>query len=247
MFYISDEPFAAREDIEKQMIALCDAVHEGAPKMKIYCSTWRYVPQWVGKLDIWGVGAQGQASEDEIALLKKGGAEIITTTDGQFVLDNPYNALERLLPLYCYKYGFKGYEFWGCDWYTLNPLKWGIHLDIPQSDTPGKHYRVRYPNGDGYIFYPGKLIGQKEPFASVRMESHRDGVEDYEYFVLLEKLAKQKGDKAALDALERIKKMAFIPNAGGRNAPMLLPNPEEYTKLRREIARHIERLQSDKQ
>lgn len=247
MFYISDEPFAAREDIEKQMIALCDAVHEGAPKMKIYCSTWRYVPQWVGKLDIWGVGAQGQASEDEIALLKKGGAEIITTTDGQFVLDNPYNALERLLPLYCYKYGFKGYEFWGADWYTLNPLKWGIHLDIPQSDTPGKHYRVRYPNGDGYIFYPGKLIGQKEPFASVRMESHRDGVEDYEYFVLLEKLAKQKGDKAALDALERIKKMAFIPNAGGRNAPMLLPNPEEYTKLRREIARHIERLKSDKQ
>ena len=139
MFYISDEPFAAREDIEKQMIALCDAVHEGAPKMKIYCSTWRYVPQWVGKLDIWGVGAQGQASEDEIALLKKGGSEIITSTDGQFVLDNPYNALER------------------------------------------------------------------------------------------------------------IKKMAFIPNAGGRNAPMLLPNPEEYTKLRREIARHIERLNADKQ
>lgn len=78
------------------------------------------------------------------------------------------------------------------------------------------------------------------------MESHRDGVEDYEYFVILEKLAKQKGDKAALDALERIKKMAFIPNAGGRNAPMLLPNPEEYTKLRREIAHQIERLKSNK-
>ena len=105
---------------------------------------------------------------------------------------------------------------------------------------------MRYPNGDGYIFYPGKLIGQKEPFSSVRMESHRDGVEDYEYFVILEKLAKQKGDKAALDALERIKKMAFIPNAGGRNAPMLLPEPEKYTELRREIARQIERLKSDK-
>lgn len=246
MFYISDEPFAARKDIEKQMTALCDAVHEGAPKMKIYCSTWRYVPQWAGKLDIWGVGAQGQASEEEIGLLKKGGAEIITTTDGQFVLDNPYNALERLLPLYCYKYGFKGYEFWGADWYTLNPLKWGIHLDIPQSDTPGKHYRVRYPNGDGYIFYPGKLVGQKEPFSSVRMESHRDGVEDYEYFTILENLAREKNDKAAFDALERVKKMAFIPNAGGRNAPMLLPNPEEYTKLRREIARHIERLKSER-
>ena len=246
MYYISDEPFASRINIEKQMIALCDAIHEGAPKMKIYCSTWKYVPKWVGKLDIWGVGAQGQASENEIKLLKDSGADIITTTDGHFVLDNPYNALERLMPLYCYKYGFKGYEFWGADWYTLNPLKWGIHLDIPQSDTPGKHYRVRYPNGDGYIFYPGKLIGQKEPFASVRMESHRDGVEDYEYFVILEKLAKQKGDKAALDALERIKKMAFIPNAGGRNAPILLPNPEEYTKLRREIAHQIERLKSNK-
>lgn len=115
-------------------------------------------------------------------------------------------------------------------------------MDIPQSDTPGKHYRVRYPNGDGYIFYPGKLIGQTQPFSSVRMESHRDGVEDYEYFVMLEKLAKAKNDKPALDTLERIKEMAFIPNAGGRNAVMLLPNPEEYTKLRAEIARHIERL-----
>ena len=27
---------------------------------------------------------------------------------------------------------------------------------------------------------------------------------------------------------------------------MLLPNPEEYTKLRREIARQIERLKSNK-
>ena len=242
MFYISDEPFANLKNIEKQMIALCDAIHEGAPKIKIYCSTWYYVPQWLGKLNIWGVGAQGQASVDDIETIKKSGAEIITTTDGQFVLDNPYNALERLLPLYCYKYGFKGYEFWGADWYTVTPLKWGLHMDIPQSDTPGKHYRVRYPNGDGYIFYPGKLIGQTQPFSSVRMESHRDGVEDYEYFVMLEKLAKAKNDKPALDTLERIKEMAFIPNAGGRNAVMLLPNPEEYTKLRAEIARHIERL-----
>ena len=114
MYYISDEPFAWHPNIIKQMIALCDAIHEGAPKMKIYCSTWKYVPKWVGKLDIWGVGAQGQASENEIKLLKDSGADIITTTDGHFVLDNPYNALERLMPLYCYKYGFvskSGFKF----------------------------------------------------------------------------------------------------------------------------------------
>ena len=244
MFYISDEPFAKRQDIEKQMIALCDMIHEGAPKIKIYCSTWYYVPQWDGKLDIWGIGAQGQTSEDDIQTIHKLGADIITTTDGQFVLDNPYNALERLLPLYCYKYGFRGYEFWGADWYTLNPLKWGIHRDIPQSDTPGKHYRVRYPNGDGYIFYPGQLVGVDKPFSSLRMESHRDGVEDFEYYKILDKLAKKYNDKPALETLERLKSFAFIPNAGGRNAVMLLPDPIAYSRIRNEIAMHIERLNS---
>ena len=37
------------------------------------------------------------------------------------------NALERLLPLYSWKHGLKGYEYWGTDWYTHNPFEWGIH------------------------------------------------------------------------------------------------------------------------
>ena len=241
IYYVSDEPFAKRPHILKQMSAICDALHEGAPKIKIYASTWYYVPEWIGKIDIWGIGAQGQISEEDIKKIKDAGHEILTTTDGQFVLDNPYNALERILPLYCYKYGFIGYEFWGADWYTLNPLKWGIHRDIAQSDTPGKHYRVRYPNGDGYICYPGSFIGQENPFSSLRLESHRDGVEDYELLVMLDTLVKSRPDTLATKTLENIKKLAYIPNAG-RDAVLLLPNPTRYTALRSEIIRHIERL-----
>ena len=103
--------------------------------------------------------------------------------------------------------------------------------------------RNRFPHGDGYFIYSGEVIGRKEIFSSVRMEVVRDGQEDYEYFILLEKLAKEKNDKLALATLEKVKSYAVYPNPGARNSTELLPNPDAYTiELRNEIASHIERL-----
>ena len=36
-------------------------------------------------------------------------------------------------------------------------------------------------NGDGYLFYPGAKYGADYPFASMRLEAIRDGLEEYEY------------------------------------------------------------------
>lgn len=75
------------------------------------------------------------------------------------------------------------------------------------------------------------------------MESVRDGQEDFEYFLILEKLAKELGDKDALATLEKVRSYAVYPNPGARNSTELLPNPDAYTiDLREEIAAHIERL-----
>ena len=42
-------------------------------------------------------------------------------------------------------------------------------------------------NGEGMLFYPGEDAGIDGPIASIRLKNLRDGMEDYEYFTLLEK------------------------------------------------------------
>lgn len=44
-------------------------------------------------------------------------------------------------------------------------------------------------NGEGYLMYPGTPCGIDGPIASMRLKNIRDGMNDYEYFVILEKLA----------------------------------------------------------
>lgn len=54
-------------------------------------------------------------------------------------------------------------------------------------------------NGDGALFYPGNDAGIDGPVASLRLKALRDGMEDYEYFALLEKL----GEKAVVEEIVR--------------------------------------------
>ena len=242
LLYVADEPHERTAGIKEQMIALCDMFHEAWPTVKIYSSTWHYVPEWLGKLDVWGIGVQGQVTPEQFKTMKDAGAEFLITTDGQMCVDTPYNAIERLLPLYSWKHGLKGYEYWGADWFTHNPFEWGIHSVHFESDKPGHVFRVRYPNADGYIVYPGKRIGLKGIVGSIRLEALRDGVEDYGYYTLLEKLANEKNDAEAKKILEDVKALVFIPNAGGRKSEHLLPEPERLTYLRWQIGEAITRL-----
>ena len=241
LLYVADEPHENVPGIKEQMIALCDMFHEAWPTVKIYSSTWRYVPEWLDKIDVWGIGVQGQVTPEQFKIMKDAGAEFLITTDGQMCVDTPYNAIERLLPLYAWKHGLLGYEYWGADWYTHNPVQWGIHTVHFESDRPGHTFRVRYPNADGYVVYPDDQLN-KPVKSSVRLEAIRDGVEDYAYYTLLEKLANEKDDADAKKLLEDVKAMVFIPNAGGRKSEHLLPQPERLSELRRQVGEAIARL-----
>lgn len=243
MFYMSDEPYAYRPGITEQMIALCDMVHEAVPELPIYVSSWSYTPAWRDKINLWGIGAQGQASIADIAEIKAHD-DILITTDGQFCIDTPYNALERLMPLFCHVYGFRGYEFWGVDWHMRNPFKWAFHRDRISNVLPGQYRRNRFPNGDGYFIYPGNMIGYPGIVSSVRLEAIRDGMEDYEYFTMLKALAEKTGDSDAKAVLAKARVLTPIPNAGGRKAEQLLPDPAALSALRLEAAAHIARLQT---
>ncbi len=90
-------------------------------------------------------------------------------------------------------------------------LYWAVNIFEPPTQRGEKlHFREDIPPGDGLLVYPGELFGAKGPAASVRLERWRDGFEDYERLVLVEKKA---GREAALALL----------------AP-IYQGPERYTK-----------------
>ena len=247
VLYISDEPFDRQEHIRHQMRALCDMIHEVDPEIPIYSSTWHHVPDWDGYLDVWGIGHYGVVSPEKMARLRADGARIWFTTDGQMCTDTPYCAVERLLPHYCFQYGAEAYEFWGVSWYTYDPYRFGWHAFIHQSGEPGQSTWVRYPNGDGFLLYPGQPIGHDGPVSSIRLEQAREGVEDYEYLRLLGdrmEAAKRAGQATtrAEQAWNAARELVQIPNAGGYTSTRILPRPERLEEVRRLVAEAIESL-----
>jgi hypothetical protein len=241
--YISDEPYNSKPEVLAQMKALCDMIHEVDPKIPIYCSNWTPQEQWEGYLDIWGAGHYGGFPVDTIKKLQARGDTIWWTTDGQMCTDTPYCGVERLLPHYAFKYGVKAYEFWGIDWLTYNPYEFGWHAYISQSGEPGKTTWVRYPNGDGFLAYPGKPVGHDGAVTSVRLEQAREGMEDYEYLCLLKQAAgRGEGGAAVEAALAQAEKLVDIPNAGGRYSTKILPDPDEVLVLKEQMGKAIEGL-----
>ncbi len=57
-------------------------IHEVDPKIPIYSSTWKHVPDWDGYLDVWGIGHQGLVSPEKMEEIRRSGGRIWFTTDG---------------------------------------------------------------------------------------------------------------------------------------------------------------------
>ncbi len=245
VLYISDEPYFQDPKMIKQMKALCDMVHEVDPNIPTYASTWNYVPEWLGYVDIWGVGIHGSTTPEQMQTIRDAGGRLRYTVDGHFCIDTPTCGTERLLPYFCFKYDVEAYEFWGFAWLTYNPYRFGWHSYIQQSTTPGESEWIRYPNGDGFLIYPGALIGLDGPVTTIRAEQAREGMEDYEYLYLLQQLidaAHAAGrDASAMEAaLNMAKDLVHIPNAGGRYSTQLLPDPDRVLEVREVVAAAIE-------
>jgi hypothetical protein len=237
------------------MKALCDMIHEVDRKIPIYMSTWWYRPEWEGYIDIWGLGFNGEGdyghyvTSEDMQQITRSGGRIWYTTDGNFCTETPYLAVERLLPWFGYKYGAEAYEFWGVNWLTYNPYKYGWHSYIFESQAPGEESWKRYPNGDGFIIYPGKPIGEDGLIGSIRLKQVREGAEDYEYLSMLGNLIKKADPSnpaltAARQALQQALDIVSIPCAMGRYSTKLLKCPEDLTEAREKVAKSIEALSS---
>ena len=147
-----------------------------------------------------------------------------------------------------FKYGVEAYEFWGFAWLTYDPFRFGWHSYIHQTSEPGNSYWIRYPNGDGFLLYPGAAIGWQGIVSSVRFEQAREGAEDYGYLYLLRQLI-AKADAAGRDVtaarqtLTEAGQLVDIPNDGGRYSTKILPDPHKVYEVRQTLAAAIESLQ----
>ncbi|MDH7568175.1 MAG: DUF4091 domain-containing protein, partial [Armatimonadota bacterium] len=240
LYYISDEPHFAHPFVVEQMQRLCALAHEVDPSLPIYSSTWRHCPQWDDSLDVWGVGQYGCFPVEQMKRLQQRGKKMLFTCDGQMATDTPYLATERLLPYYCFKYDVIGFEFWGVSWWTYDPWERGWHTFIRQSNDGKEFYWTRYPNGDGYLTYPGARVGVQGPVSTIRLEQVREGLEDYEALALLSAraaAARRAGKPAAAaeHALALARNLVSIPNAGGLRSTEILPDPDRVPTVRRAV------------
>lgn len=248
VLYISDEPFYSKPEIIAQMKALCDMIHEVDPEIPIYSSTWVLVPEWLNYINVWGIGHYGGVGEEGLKKIHDAGGRIWWTTDGQMCLDTPLCATERLLPYACVARGAELYEFWGASWYTCDPFESASHLYIPQSDQPGVHYFVRYPNGDGYIFYPGDLIARPgEIIESIRSVQATEGIEDAGWLVGLQQAIEklEPGSKERNHAeivLNRALNYLPLTCGSGRYSTRYMPDPKEFEQIRNAVGRELEAL-----
>ncbi len=207
--YMLDEP--NDPEAYERVRSLGALVHEAAPRLRRlvveqpYCEN----PAWGaldGAIDLWcplfgfihepsvrRVQAQGNAVWSYTALVQSAPPyhPEFDTVKGDnppyWQIDFPVTAY-RIAPWLNRRYGVTGLLYWSC-------VYWGSPDRNPWDD-PG--FRIRW-NGDGFLFYPGDDAGIEGPVASIRLKNLRDGMEDFEYFVLLE----QRGGREVVEELVR--------------------------------------------
>lgn len=236
--YMLDEPNdkGAYERV-RQLGAL---VHEAEPRLRrlVVEQPYSQNPQW-GKIDeavdIW-CPLFGFIHQPSIRRVQRQGDEVWSYTalcqkapsyhpDYERVRndDPPYWQIDfpvmsyRIAPWLNRRYGVTGLLYWTtvC-WTSPERNPW---------DDPG--FRVRY-NGEGALFYPGEDAGINGPVASIRLKNLRDGMEDYEYFAILE----QRGGREVAEEIAR----SAVPTWGTWKPAS---GGHELLRLRKRLAEEI--------
>jgi hypothetical protein len=160
-----------------------------------------------------------------------------------FFIDYP--AIDpRILFWMSWKYRVPGFLYYAVNiWENNRSLKSMSAEAHPFQDwNPLTGDEGKTVNGDGQLIYPGP---NGKPLSSIRLEAIRDGIEDYEYFYILDGLVTK---------AEKNPKVSKALTANARNLLAVrndvVKSPKEYTldpmlvlSARREVAETIEKLE----
>lgn len=157
-------------------------IHRAHPKLKnlvCYHGFWDpdKHPGWGDDIDIW-VFQISKFNEASAQKLIDRGIEMWMyisgpSGDGAPNLGMDFDSIDyRITPWMSYRYNWKGFLYWCVNWWALvDPFETAANTKWEQ-------------NGNGLLFYPG----EDGPITSLRAEIWRDGMDDYEYFMILNKL-----------------------------------------------------------
>lgn len=205
--YLIDEPNSVKD--YTQVINLAKVAEEGAPDLKrlVVEQTYKHDPSWPDldeSIDIW-CALFGFIDRETIQDKIKQGDEVWSYSalvqpapsyhpDYEELKDKdpPYWHIDQ--PLIAYRipawinrqYDITGLLYWTtAGWYDDNG-PWLVPGFYHYDSDDGVHYVARIYNGGGMLFYPGNDAGFNGPVTSIRMKNIREGLEDYEYFKILD-------------------------------------------------------------
>ncbi len=218
-------------------------------------------PPLYGHVDIW-CGLTPEWTREKAEERKRAGEEvwwyICTGPRAPYIglfIEHP--AVEmRLWGWQTWQYGIQGILIWETTWWT-SPTAFPDSLQNPWEDPMSYVSGYGVPqgtkqfwgNGDGRFLYPPRRDPNAQhppaiepPSPSIRWENLRDGVEDYEYFVLLQRAIERARGKAPDSLMREAQKLLEVPEHISRDLTHFTTDPRPLLGHRRKIARMIERL-----
>ncbi|MGA2497089.1 MAG: glycoside hydrolase domain-containing protein [Tepidisphaeraceae bacterium] len=125
-----------------------------------------------------------------------------------------------------------------------DPMSWQSGYGAPRGA------RQPWGNGDGRFIYPPQAAAGAAPAVpvldgpvdSIRWEMLRDGIEDYEYLVILRKLLAEKGSKLPEAQRAEAEELLKVPAEITTDMTHFNRSPEPIDRQRERVARAIERL-----
>ena len=125
-----------------------------------------------------------------------------------------------------------------------DPMGW-----VSGYSTPAGTKRA-WGNGDGRFVYPPEEAANAHPLRpvmegpvdSIRWEMLRDGIEDYEYMALLDRLLKERGPKLSERKTRQMKHLLKVPQEISEDLTHFTKDPDPILKHRSKVAHAIEEL-----
>lgn len=222
-------------------------------------------PELLGRVEIW-CGLTPEWTPEKVRARRAAGESvwwyICTGPKAPYVtefIDHPGTEL-RLWPWQSWQYGVDGILVWATIYWNSSAAFPAPRLQDPWADpmsyVSGYDYKpgqVGYwGNGDGRFLYPprpSEETGQgpilDAPINSLRWENLRDGMEDYEYFWLLQQAferVRAKQDES--DVLKQARALLNVPAEISIDLTHFTTDPRVMLEHRDRVARMIERLQT---
>ena len=128
-----------------------------------------------------------------------------------------------------------------------NPWKEPMSFVTGYGEPYGKP--IFWGNGDGRYFYPprdfedGKKRLDDEPIASIRLSLVREGVEDYDYFIILQNLVKELSPLKHRDLIAKASELLTFDQGMFSGLDKYTKDSEVLTQRRNQIAGLIEQIE----